>query len=164
MLNPEHYLAMFNIASCYERFNKFSCAYKWFKRTVQIQPKMHEAHMGTALNLFKLGRYQEAVLFIEEAILALQNRKLESGCKHIDEVEQEDVEPWDRGESITSTATINDCKHMLAMCLRKLKRFDEAQKLYVSNIRWYRYAERRALVDSIFGLLLLPMETNRRKI
>ena len=81
---------------------------------------MYIAHMGTALNLFKLGRYKEAVLFIEEAIMALQSRKLAFGCKHVDEVEQEDVEPWDRGKSKTSTATINDCKHMLAMCLRKL--------------------------------------------
>ena len=36
--------------------------------------------------------------------------------------------------------------------------------MYVDNIRWYRYAERRDLVDSIFGLLLLPLETDRRKI
>ena len=82
----------------------------------------------------------------------------------IEEVEKEDIKPWERGSSTTCTAKINDCKHMLAMCLRKLRRFDEAQTLYVKNIRYYRYAERRALVDSVFGLLLLPLERNRRVI
>ena len=53
---------------------------------------------------------------------------------------------------------------MLAMCLRKLHRYKEAQTLYVSNIRFYRYAERKALVDSIFGLLLLPCSSDRRLI
>lgn len=155
---------MYNIAACYERFNKFSCAYKWFRRAVQTQPKMDIAHMGAALNLFKLGKFKKAVIFIEEAILALQGRKLETGCSDVNAVEQEDVEPWDRGKSTTCTAIVNDCKHMLAMCLRKLQNFEEAQTLYVKNIRWYRYAERRALVDSIFGLLLLPLETDRRTI
>ena len=81
---------------------------------------MNLAHMGAALNLFKLGKYKKAVIFIEEAIQVLQKRKIESGCEDIDSVEQADVEPWDRGKSTTCTAEINDCKHMLAMCLRKL--------------------------------------------
>ena len=34
LLNPDHYLVMFNIACSYERFSKFSCAFKWFKRAV----------------------------------------------------------------------------------------------------------------------------------
>ena len=74
------------------------------------------------------------------------------------------MKPWHRGTSTSLTAKINDCKHLLAMCLRKLERFEEAQKLYVKNIRYYRYAERKALVDSIFGLFLLPLERNRRVI
>ena len=53
---------------------------------------------------------------------------------------------------------------MLAMCLRKLQNYEEAQELYIKNIRFYRYAQRKALVDSIFGILLLPLETNRRNI
>ena len=64
-------MAMYNIATCYERFRKFSCAFKWFKRTVQIQPSMHRAHMGASLNLFKLGKFELAVNFIEEAIEVL---------------------------------------------------------------------------------------------
>ena len=125
---------------------------------------MNIAHMGAALNLFKLGKYKKSVIYIEEAILALQNKKLEAGCSDVNAVEEEDVEPWDRSKSKTYSAIINDCKHMLAMCLRKLGNFEEAQNLYVDNIRWYRYAERRDFVDSIFGLLLLPLETDRRKI
>ena len=48
---------------------------------------MNLAHMGAALNLFKLGKYEKAVIFIEEAIQVLQKRKIESGCEDIDSVE-----------------------------------------------------------------------------
>ena len=155
---------MYNIAACYERFHKHTCAYKWFKRTVQVEPKMNAAHMGASLNLFKLGKYDLAVIFIEEAIEVLKAQKLETGSESIDSVEREDMKPWHRGTSTTYTAKMNDCKHMLAMCLRKLQRFEEAQTLYLQNIRFYRYAERKALVASIFGLLLLPIARDRRLI
>lgn len=53
---------------------------------------------------------------------------------------------------------------MLAMCLRKLKKFEEAGNLYLQNQDFYRYKERISLVESIFGLLLLPMVKDRRML
>ena len=34
----------------------------------------------------------------------------------------------------------------------------------MKNTRFLRYADRKALVDSIFGIFLLPLERNRRVI
>ena len=90
LLNEEHYVAMFNIAAVYERFNKFTCAFKWFKRTVQVESSMNEAHMGAALNLFKLGKFELAATFVEEAIAVLEDLKREKEGGRIDTVELED--------------------------------------------------------------------------
>ena len=40
---------------------------------------MDLAHMGAALNLFKLGKFKKAVVFIEEAIQVLESKKEELG-------------------------------------------------------------------------------------
>ena len=42
--------------------------------------------------------------------------------------------------------------------------FEEAGKLYLGNSSFYRYPERIDIVNSIFGLLLLPMCKDRRII
>jgi len=42
--------------------------------------------------------------------------------------------------------------------------FEEAGKLYLGNSAFYRYPERIDIVNSIFGLLLLPMCKDRRII
>ena len=50
------------------------------------------------------------------------------------------------------------------MCLRKLQKFKEAGQLYLANSNFYRYPERLDMVNSLFGLLLLPMVKDRRMI
>ena len=57
LLNQDHYVAMHNLAVCYERMDKISSALKWFKRASQIKPTMHFTFIGAAINFFKLGQY-----------------------------------------------------------------------------------------------------------
>lgn len=42
--------------------------------------------------------------------------------------------------------------------------FLEAGKLYLSNSKFYRYPDRIDMINSLFGLLLLPMVKDRRMI
>ena len=42
--------------------------------------------------------------------------------------------------------------------------FQEAGKLYLANSKFYRYPERLDIINSLFGLLLLPMVKDRRMI
>ena len=82
----------------------------------------------------------------------------------LEHIENDDVQPFYREESKSFRATINDYNYMLSLCLRKLRLFQEAGKLYLSNSKFYRYPERIDMINSLFGLLLLPMLKDRRKI
>ena len=53
---------------------------------------------------------------------------------------------------------------MLALCLRRMGKYEEAGKLYLKTIRFIRYSERLALIQSLFGVILLPMTQDRRMI
>ena len=72
--------------------------------------------------------------------------------------------PYDRDKSTSLQAKINDYNYYLSMCLRKLQKFKEAGQLYLANSNFYRYPERLDMVNSLFGLLLLPMVKDRRMI
>ena len=82
----------------------------------------------------------------------------------LEHIENDDVQPFYREESKSFRATINDYNYMLSLCLRKLRLFQEAGKLYLSNSKFYRYPERIDMINSLFGLLLLPMLKDRRMI
>ena len=85
-----NYVAMFNIAAAYERFNKFSCAFKWFKRVIQTDPTFSTAYMGAALNLFKQGKFKLSAAYIEESIVVLEEEKVAKLGGRIDTAERED--------------------------------------------------------------------------
>lgn len=154
---------MHNLAVCYERLDKISSALKWFKRASQIKPTLHFTFIGASINLFKLGRYQQAAKFIRAAIKEVEKEKI-SHFGSLDFVEDDDVQPFYRETSKSFRATINDYNYFLSLCLRKLRLFKEAGQLYLSNSRFYRYPERIDIINSLFGLLLLPMVKDRRVI
>lgn len=43
------------------------------------------------------------------------------------------MKPFQRDKSQTFQALINDYQYILTLCLRKLRKFEEADKLYLSN-------------------------------
>ena len=50
------------------------------------------------------------------------------------------------------------------MCLRRLEKWEEAGNLYIKTVRFIRYSERIAMINSLFGVILLPMMQDRRMI
>ena len=163
LLNDEHYVAMYNLAVCYERRDKYSSALKWFKRASKIKPTMHFTFIGAAVNFFKLAKFEQAESFVRAAIAQVEKLKIEQ-CGSLDVIEKEDEGPFHRDKSKSFQANINDYEYILALCLRKLRKFKEAGKLYLSNSLFYRYPERYDMVFSIFGLLMLPLQRDRRII
>ena len=53
---------------------------------------------------------------------------------------------------------------MLAACLRRLGRYEEAGQIYKKAMRFIRFNQGEDLVRSLFGVILLPMAQNRRMI
>ena len=54
--------------------------------------------------------------------------------------------------------------YLLSICLRRVGKLDEASNIYRKVRRLYLYDDRHRLVDSAFGILLLPLCDDRRKI
>ena len=79
-------------------------------------------------------------------------------------LEDADADPKDRATSTSYQSLINDCNFKLALCLRRQEKWDEAGALYGETLRFVRCAERAALVNSLFGVILLPMVQDRRMI
>ena len=52
---------MYNLAANYERSKKYTAALKWLKLAVEVKPDFDLALRARALNLFKLGKYREAI-------------------------------------------------------------------------------------------------------
>ena len=95
LLNEEHYVAMYNLAVCYERRDKLSSALKWFKRASKIKPSLHFTYVGAAVNLFKLGRFEKAEAFVRAGIAQVKKLKIEKfGC--LQHIEDEDIKPFNR--------------------------------------------------------------------
>ena len=124
---------------------------------------MHFTFIGASINFFKLGLYVQAAKFVRAGIKEVEKEKLEQ-FGSLDHIEEDDVQPFYREESKSYRATINDYNYILSLCLRKLRLFQEAGKLYLSNSKFYRYPERIDIVHSLFGLILLPMVKDRRLI
>ena len=76
LLNENHYVAMYNLAVCYERRNKCGCALKWFKRASFIKPELHATYIGAAINYFKLAKYDIAESFVRAAISQVEREKI----------------------------------------------------------------------------------------
>ena len=81
-----------------------------------------------------------------------------------DHIEEQDELPYRRDESDSIQSDINKISYFKTLCLRKLERFSEAGKIYIKTQRFYRYIENMNVVQSLFGLLLLPMSEDRRLI
>jgi tetratricopeptide (TPR) repeat protein len=58
--NPDHYLAMYQLAQCYEKKGRYNAAKKWLLRVLKLQPEFEQAFKGLALISFKLGYYNDA--------------------------------------------------------------------------------------------------------
>ena len=52
---------MYNLAANYERSKKYTAALKWLKLAAEVKPDFDLALRARALNLFKLGKYREAI-------------------------------------------------------------------------------------------------------
>lgn len=53
---------------------------------------------------------------------------------------------------------------MKALCLKILKKYKESEVAYVSMSKSFNREEGNKIAKYIFGMILMPLETNRKKI
>lgn len=54
--------------------------------------------------------------------------------------------------------------YLQALCLRKVGNYEEASIIYRKIRKFYLYDDRHKMVISLFGILLLPLIEDRRKL
>lgn len=64
---------MMNLACCYEAQERLQLAIKWFKYAIAIQNDIDNAHYGLALNYFKSGKTNDALIHVLKAIQLIQD-------------------------------------------------------------------------------------------
>lgn len=67
-LNQNHKASIFNLACAYEKLKKYGEALNWFHHAINVDNEWPDAHYGLALCSLKLGRNEEALKHIEEAV------------------------------------------------------------------------------------------------
>jgi tetratricopeptide (TPR) repeat protein len=112
---------------------------KWFEHALLVNPMSDDAHYGIALCCVKDGDADRAHRHIEESL-----------------------------KIVTDTSELmNDKIHltyMKALCLKLLKNYRQSEKTYVSLLRSFNREEGHKIAKYIFGMILMPLETNRKKI
>ena len=54
--------------------------------------------------------------------------------------------------------------YMRAMCLKLLKKYHKSEETYISMAKSFNREEGNKIAKYIFGMILMPLETNRKKI
>jgi tetratricopeptide (TPR) repeat protein len=138
-LNQRHYQSMLNLASCYEQQQRFSQAVTWYEFALLVNPMSDDAHYGIALCCVKDGLPDKAYKHIEESL------KIVTDAKEL------------LNEKIHLT-------YMKALCLKLLRQYRQSERTYISLQKSFNREEGNKIAKYIFGMILMPLETNRKKI
>ena len=128
---------MINLANCYENQQHFQKAVIWYDFALSVYPESDDSHYGIALCCFKDGDPSKAYKHIKEAINIV---------KHLPTFMEEKIH----------------LVYMKAMCLKMLKKYKESENAYVSMNKSFNREEGNKIAKYIFGMILMPLETNRK--
>jgi hypothetical protein len=109
----------------------------WYEFALSVNPENDDSHYGIALCCFKDGDSSKAYKHVKEAIRLVKD----------------------------SPSFIEDKIHLVymkAMCLKMLKKYKESETAYVSMSKSFNREEGNKIAKYIFGMILMPLETNRK--
>lgn len=143
-LNPDNFEAAFNLAWEYEVIDSLSIAGEWFKYWWEINPQSSHSFWGVALWCYKKADFEESNKYIDLAIKSeLKNNKNAIQGSHIDK----------------------PLLWMMRWLINiKLCQYEKVQEDYLMLSPFIRVKEGQQLCKYIFGLILLPVEQNRKMV
>ena len=123
---------------------------------------MVQALFGSCLCKLKIGDNQGALEVVQRAIKILEKQikkdRLSRNQLHMDE-------PIDnRSKSVSIESSLVDALYLKAVLNRLQKRFSEAGYVYKLFRRYCAYEEKKELIKTTFGFLMLPLSDDRRQI
>ena len=141
-LNSNHAEAMINLAAQYDVQQRFDVAAKWYKIAMTVNSDLLDAHFGFALCRFKDGNCEEAIDHLTTAIEKLDGKDIK-----------------DRNQR-----HLVYFRYLRSLCYRVQQDFKRSQKDYKDILRGIELEEGSKFAKYIFAMILMPMETNRKKL
>ena len=138
-MNQRHYHSMINLANCYEQQQSYAKAIIWYEFALWVKPESDYAHYGISLCCLKDGDPTKAYKHIEEAIKTIKDK---------DDFKEDKIH----------------LTYMRAMCLKLMKRYTQSEETYTSMAKSFNREEGNKIAKYIVGMILMPLETNRKKI
>jgi tetratricopeptide (TPR) repeat protein len=155
-----HIPSIFNMAISYDLIGKYKCAIKYFQIVIDIKPSMDQAYFGACLSNLKIADYNQALMYIDQAIIIIESHIVE------DRKARNIVwfsEPIDaRSTSKTYEATLVDALYLKSLLLRLMKRYEEATKTYKQVRKFCAYEEKKGLIETAFGMMLIGLSDRRK--
>ena len=141
-LNTDHSEAMMNLAAQYEAQQRYDVATKWYNLAIKLNPALIDAYFGYALCQFKGGKPQDAAERLSIAI---------------DQLNNEDIEDRSKRHKIYF-------RYLRALCYKVMGEFVKSQKDYKDILGAFELEEGSKFANYIFAMILMPIETNRKKL
>lgn len=133
---------MINLGGQYELQQRYDLATKWYKIAMIVDPEKLDAYYGYALCKFKDGDCQQAIDHLSIAIEKLDNRDVKK----------------------RSGMHLVYFRYLRSMCYRVSQDFRRSQKDYKDILRAFEIQEGSKYAKNIIAMILMPMETNRKKL
>ncbi|CDW75604.1 tpr repeat protein [Stylonychia lemnae] len=116
--------------------NQMQTAVECYKQALKlIKPDWSDAYYGACLSSFKLTQYDKALGFIDQAIDKLSDMKQQQKNAYV---------------------------YMKAVCLKKLRRYQDCLDTYKELHDIIMRTENQEIVKYVFGIILLPFQNDRR--
>lgn len=141
-LNTQHSEAMINLAAQYEIQQRYELATKWYKIAMVVNPDQLDAFFGYALCKFKDGDCEDAIDHLTTAV---------------DKLDGKDVKTRPGMHLVYF-------RYLRSLCYRVQQDFKRSQKDYRDILRAFEIHEGAKFAKNIFAMILMPMETNRKKL
>eukprot|EP00347_Sterkiella_histriomuscorum_P006255 403353470 len=130
------------------RKQRFQQAIKWYKYCLEVDSYRYEAYLGLALCYLKEGNSEEALKNTEQGIKILKELQLQATSENKKELEDH----------------LAFVKYLQAISLKHLRRYTESEKMYNLLLKFFNREEGNKIAKYIFGMILMPIEINRKKI
>lgn len=161
----------YNLAVSFEKMRKFENCLNWFHICLMINPHSVDALYGLALTCLKLEKFEKALEYIQLAIDDHPlNPEKEEGIDLNEDLSP--ISPNKKKQAIQKQKLknydhlpcIKSCIYLRSLAYKCLGRFQEAEKEYKSLRVTFKSQETRKLARCTFGLVLLPLLSNKKKI
>jgi hypothetical protein len=150
------------MAVAYDKLRKYGCAIKYFDICQSLNAEMIAAQFGTSFCKLKAGDIHGSLAQVNSTITSIERLIIKERALNRKESCESPVETRSQSDSLESKLV--DSLYLKAVLFRLMRRFHEAWQVYRTFRKYCIFEEKRDLIRTTFGFLMLPLSDDRRMI